>query len=253
VEFDELDLGVCGQDRRRSFFPDHPERAKWVPIFHRESWASGEEDTVSRTQFPLVLAYALTHWKAQGMTLGKVRVRMGQRGAVSVGVGYVVATRVKHYRDLFLETPLPDWDVFQKVKLTPEFRFRLRFELRLAAKFSRTLRRHKFCECDVWTDEQSDAAARLLRRLEDRGKMQREAVTGRVPRGEDAWLWPGEQPCLREFVDREALLLVREDGFDRDLVGLVADRLLSELHEPAVREALGCLIPAHLHPSLVAK
>ena len=54
------------------------------------------EDHVFRENYPLTLAWALTHWKAQGMTLGKVRVRLGERGALSVGVGYVVMTRVKH-------------------------------------------------------------------------------------------------------------------------------------------------------------
>ena len=58
-------------------------------------------------------------------------------------------------RDLFLELPLPDYDVFQKVRITAEFRFRLRFELRLAAKFSRTLRRHRICEHDPWTEQES--------------------------------------------------------------------------------------------------
>jgi hypothetical protein len=43
-----------------------------------------------------------------------VKVRLGSRGVAAIGVGYVVATRVKHYRDLFFEQPLPPWEDFQK-------------------------------------------------------------------------------------------------------------------------------------------
>ena len=63
VEFDEVRLG------NRRFFPgDDAHRARWVPIVH-ENIFSNTEDKVTRKQFPLILAWALTHWKAQGMTL----------------------------------------------------------------------------------------------------------------------------------------------------------------------------------------
>ena len=63
VEFDDIDMGCDGRGMRRSFFPDHPDRAKWVPIFPTTQTAACELDSVSRAQFPLVLAWALTHWR----------------------------------------------------------------------------------------------------------------------------------------------------------------------------------------------
>jgi hypothetical protein len=65
VEFDELKLPddlSMGEGKKR-----------WVPIFHEKTF-SGAEEKVTRKQFPLTLAWALTHWKAQGMTLRKVRI-----------------------------------------------------------------------------------------------------------------------------------------------------------------------------------
>ena len=104
VEFDDIDLGFeseIGPDgktrsKRRMFFPEleevlgldakgKPRAWRVVPIF-RESRSSSTDDDVSRSQFPLTLAWALTHWKAQGMTLGPYRVRMGKRIAAATGI-----------------------------------------------------------------------------------------------------------------------------------------------------------------------
>jgi hypothetical protein len=105
VEFDDIDLGEeqaldehgdpvvqAGQFvfRRKNFFPSLveslgcdergvPRADRCVPIFHSQNGAESD-DKVSRSQFPLVLAWALTHWKAQGMTLRRTRVRMGLHG-----------------------------------------------------------------------------------------------------------------------------------------------------------------------------
>jgi hypothetical protein len=74
-----------------------------------------------------MLAYALTHWKAQGMTLRRVRIRMGKRIAGTPGVGFVAATGVKHPRDLVFDTDLPSYEDFMLAATKPVFRARARF------------------------------------------------------------------------------------------------------------------------------
>ena len=49
------------------FFEDAAKRT-WVPIFPR-TISDADNRTITRTQFPVVLGWALTPWKAQGMTL----------------------------------------------------------------------------------------------------------------------------------------------------------------------------------------
>ena len=72
---------------------------KCVPIFRQEVDAANLEH-VKRSQFPLTLAWALTHWKAQGMTLDRVRIRLSAKTARQAGIGFVAMSRVKHVRHL---------------------------------------------------------------------------------------------------------------------------------------------------------
>ena len=79
VEFDSVNLGVDEAGQPRSFFPDDPpagqpgSRRNWVPIF-RQKVSSTVEEHVARENFPLQLAWALTHQKAQGMTMRRARI-----------------------------------------------------------------------------------------------------------------------------------------------------------------------------------
>ena len=68
------------------------------------------------------------------------------------------------------EGDLPSWDAFQEAKRKPGFRQRRRMELRLLAKFSRTLRRYCFCEADRWSDTERQVADALLAVLTARGQ-----------------------------------------------------------------------------------
>ena len=128
VEFKDVDLRD-EQGREVTFFPGDAEKRRWVPIFRETAHALCEEH-VARKQFPLTLAWALTHWKAQGMTLRRARVALGSRAAGMPGVGYVAVTRVKHPRDLLLEGEFPSWETFQAGRHTPDFKMRQRFDLR---------------------------------------------------------------------------------------------------------------------------
>ena len=77
--------------------------------------------SVARKQFLLVTSWALTHWKAQGMTLRRARISLGKRAAGISGIGYVAITRVKHPRHLVFEADLPAWECFQEARHTNPF------------------------------------------------------------------------------------------------------------------------------------
>ena len=250
VEFDEVNLdGPCGE--KRCFFSE-PGRERWVPIYHSAPVSATTDSDITRAQFPLTLAWALTHWKAQGMTLRRARICMRRSVAGAAGVGYVAVTRVKHVEHLVFEEDLPAWEDFQLAKTKPTFRQRRRMELRLLARFSRTLRKYGFCERDPWPTSEAEAAEALLKVLRAGGARELEAARlerGRVRPSEDAWPWPPAGPDVAGEV-RAAVGLVCEDGRDADLVRAVAERLQGELHLPAVREALRCLIPEMLDSTL---
>ena len=264
VEFDEVDLGEeqkveHGQRvfdaegkpvmvRRNFFYEEYGERGqKMVPIW-RESITSEEGDGVVRHQFPLTLAWALTHQKAQGMTLRRVRICLSKRSAAQVGLGYVAVTRVKHPRHLVFWTDLPEHAAFQEAKYKEDFRARQRYKLRLEAKASRTLRKYGFCQADLWSAEDAEMAEQLMACLENVGKLRRSAQ-GREG-DKDAWLWPQQEPPIVALMEKAVSEVGGGQGARRARVEAVARRLLSEYHLPAVKEALGCLIPVGLHPDL---
>ena len=251
VEFDDVTLGRGADGEQRTFFPGDPAKARWIPVY-RQTASSSAEAGVDRLQFPLMLAWVLTHWKAQGMTLPRVRISLAERTASSPGVGYVAVTRVKHVRHLIFETDLPSWEKFQEARHTEAFRSRLRFDLRAAAKFSRTLRRWGFCAEDPWTREEADAASELLNLLRARAQMQRAAVSRQMsrPTDGDAFIWEQAQLDFDGFLATAVGEAVGGDVARKRRFERVAERLRSELHMPAVREALGCLIPEYLHPRL---
>ena len=129
------------------------------------------------------LAWALTHRKAQGMTLQKVRVHLSERTAKVPGIGFVAVTRVKHPWDLVFEEDLPDYREFMSARRKPTYRARRRFELRQEAAASRTLRKYGFCEADVWLPDERKAAAELLEALGHVRNEQRERLRDRRVRG----------------------------------------------------------------------
>ncbi|WP_051279808.1 ATP-dependent DNA helicase [Hellea balneolensis] len=89
------------------------EAATWESINYK--WNEVEqkmEEEASATfeQMPLILAWAVTIHKAQGLTLSDVRVDMG-RGAFAPGQAYVALSRAQTLDGLSLTTPLRPSDI----------------------------------------------------------------------------------------------------------------------------------------------
>ena len=257
VEFDDVRLdetvvdddGVKRTVTRRRFFEDEngQDRSRWVPIFRVDAEHKTDKD-VKRSQFPLTLAWALTHWKAQGMTLKRARVSLGATVAGMVGVGLVSMTRVGHPWYLMLETDLPAYEAFAAARTKTEFRSRQRFKLRLRAMASRTIRKYGFYERDPWTREDAVLAERLLAEVARETEKERRA-TGTLGQP-DAWVWQdhAEAPVV-ELLERAVERLVHA-GVVRDEAVRICERLCTRWHEPALLEAAGCLIPRALNPMM---
>ena len=136
--------------------------------------------------------------------------------------------------------------MFQEAQYKANFRARRRFELRLRALASNTLRKYGFCEADLWSEVESVAASRLLQGLQSIGddRSRRQGKQGDV----DAWLWEDEAPDFVALMqDQIARLNVGADASERECVQRVGERLLGPDHLPRVQEVLGCLIPRDLH------
>ena len=122
------------------FFSD-PDKKTWVPICPVQTEHESVDDQ-RRIQFPLCLAWALTLWKAQGMTLAKAVVRLGKLACSKPGVLFVALTRVRHPDHLLLEDDFPAFSDLRKQLLHPSFAARIDWEKRARVFFARTMRAH---------------------------------------------------------------------------------------------------------------
>ena len=94
-----------------TLFEDHDGKGV-VPVFPiRKEWEVGSEK-YSRTMFPIVLAYAITIYKSQGVTLTKAVLDLCYRD-FSVGQSYVALSRVKTIQGLMLDG---DFDISRFVE-----------------------------------------------------------------------------------------------------------------------------------------
>ena len=220
VEFDDVNLGG------RSFFPDDARRKNWVPIF-RQKVSSTVQENVYRENYPLQLAWAMTHWKAQGMTLDRVRIHLSERSAAIPGIALVACTRVRHPWDLVFEEDLPAYEHFMRARRTPAFRARKRYELRCEARASRTLRRYGFCEADKWTEREAADARDLLDVLAavaGRRRKDMERAGRRVD--QDTWLWGDVEPDYEGELVKAVERLGAGDAMRKAVLEKVAERLL---------------------------
>ena len=101
VRFD----GYTGSDwssgeRYRGYVPISPVQSAWSSCV-----ANGEGITLTRTQLPLKLCWALTMHKSQGQTLDKAVIDLGKREACT-GLTFVCLSRAKRIDDL-LVTAMP--------------------------------------------------------------------------------------------------------------------------------------------------
>ena len=147
----------------------HPEKKTWVPLLRRTQQSDSDRG-ISRTQFPLVLGWALTPWKAQGMTLQKAIVNLGEK-AGSPGVAFVALSRVIHPDNLMLDDSFPSMSVIMKQRNHPSFQQRQHWERLMRARYSRTIRHNMrddvyyFSPDRVWSSDDSCLADELLQFL----------------------------------------------------------------------------------------
>lgn len=92
------------------FYPadqaDRPEaeRSRWIPITpHYETWTDSGGAKCSRTQFHLMLAWAITVHKSQGLGFDSARVEVSGDRDFSSSLTYVALSRLKRLEGLYLE------------------------------------------------------------------------------------------------------------------------------------------------------
>ena len=82
------------------------EQNLWIPITpFTARWERGDK-VLTRTQFPLRLAWAITVHKSQGLTLDKAVIDLGEVD-FTPGLSFVAMSRVKKISGLLFKTPFP--------------------------------------------------------------------------------------------------------------------------------------------------
>jgi hypothetical protein len=83
-------------------------RKTWVPLPPSTAeWYGDQSVTHSRTQFPIQLAWALTTWKAQGMTISGQVFAPFAESEKSSGLSYVALSRLTEWNNLCIGKSIP--------------------------------------------------------------------------------------------------------------------------------------------------
>lgn len=107
-----LEDGICNgsQGVIISFMGDHP-KVKFangcVMVMELHHWQSEQYPTISVSQFPLQLAWALTIHKIQGTTLKMAQIDIG-KDIFAYGQTYVALSRIQSLDGLYLSSFMPD-------------------------------------------------------------------------------------------------------------------------------------------------
>ena len=91
--------------------------------------------------------------------------------------------------------------MFQDAQWKANFRARRRFEWRLSAKASRTLRKYGFCRADPWTRQEAAIAEELLQALDEDRRIRKARLAGPDAMNDpDFWCWESAKvPYPREL------------------------------------------------------
>jgi hypothetical protein len=81
--------------------PGFPDGIPIVPVTPLKTTFELGGKTLSRTQLPLQLAWAVTIHKSQGLTLRKIKLGLGNR-EFSTGLTFVGLSRVKAFNDIMI-------------------------------------------------------------------------------------------------------------------------------------------------------
>lgn len=92
------------------------------------TWTSGQTEC-SRLQFPLILCFAITIHKSQGMTLSRAILNIGSSER-QLGLTYVALSRLTSLENLALECAY-DYSRFERIKNSRLFQKRQQEEVRL--------------------------------------------------------------------------------------------------------------------------
>ncbi len=120
------------------FDSQHPERKTWLPLLPATRRLE-RKSAITRTQFPIVLGWALTIHKAQGMTLDRCVVRLGSR-APQPGTAFTALSRTRHPDHLMLDDEFPSLASLLVARTKAAFKQRQRWEKEMRARFSATIR-----------------------------------------------------------------------------------------------------------------